>query len=108
MMMVGILGDLPSATSPPPKIAVNSSSTILITCWAGCKASDTSTPMARARMFLMNFLTTGKATSASNKATRISLVISKTSFSVIFFLPRKFLKTPCKRWVKFSNAIIVV
>ena len=104
--MVGILDDFSISAVSEPRTAVSSSLTILMICWEGSKVSITSCPTARLRTRLINSLTTGKATSASNKARRISLVTSCTSFSESLRLPRKFLKTPCKRSVKLSKAII--
>ncbi|CIV80384.1 Uncharacterised protein [Streptococcus pneumoniae] len=107
MMMVGILGDLIISAVSEPKTAVSSSSTILIICCAGLSVSMTSCPTARSRTFLIKSFTTGKATSASSKAKRISLVASWTSDSEIFPFLRRFLKTFCKRSVKLSNAIFL-
>ena len=106
MIMVGIFGDLIMSAVSEPKIAVNSSSTIFTICWAGFKVSMTSCPTARSRTRLMKSFTTGRATSASKRARRISLVASWTSASEIFPFLRRFLKTFCKRSVKLSNAII--
>ena len=106
MIMVGIFGDLIISAVSEPRTAVNSSLTILMICWAGLRVSITSCPIARSRTFLIKSLTTGRATSASKRAKRISLVASWISLSVIFPFLRRFLKTFCKRSVKFSNAII--
>ena len=107
MIIVGIFGDLMISAVSEPRTAVNSSLTILMICWAGLRVSITSCPMARSRTFLIKSLTTGRATSASKRARRISLVASWISLSVIFPFLRRFLKTFCKRSVKFSNAIFI-
>ena len=106
MIMVGILGDFSISAVSDPKISVNSSLTILTICWVGSRVSMISCPIARSLTRLMKVLTTGRATSASNKARRISLVTSCTSFSESLRLPRMFLNTPCRRSVKLSKAII--
>ena len=51
---------------------MSSSLTILMTCWAGFSAAETSSPLARSLTRAMNCLTTGSATSASSRAMRIS------------------------------------
>ena len=105
IMIVGIFGDFSISDVSDPRISVNSSLTILIICCEASRVSMISWPTARSRTRLINVLTTGRATSASRSAKRISLVTSWTSFSESFPLRLKFLKTPCKRSVKLSKAI---
>ena len=105
IITVGIFGDLINSAVSEPNIFVNSSSTIFTTCCAGDKLSKTSAPTARSRTFLVNSFTTCKFTSASNKARRISRIISFTSASVTFPLRRNLLIASCNLFVKLSNAI---
>ena len=60
---------------------MSSSWTILMTCWAGFSASESSMPTVRSRMRSSILRTTLKLTSASSRATRISRRTSSTSSS---------------------------
>ena len=61
---------------------MSSSLTILMTCWAGFRAPETSSPLARSLTRSMNCLTTGSATSASSRAMRISRAVASISAAV--------------------------
>ena len=86
-----------------PRTSINTSLTILITCWPGVTDLNTSSPTALTLTLSINSFTTDKATSASNKADLTSLKASSTSFSDK--APRfvKPLKTLPSLSVKFSN-----
>ena len=63
----------------PPSVSTSSSCTILMNCWPGSSAFDSSAPTARSFTRAMNALTTRTLTSASSSASRISREISSTS-----------------------------
>src|SRR4051794_5670682 len=87
----------------PPRIVTSSSLTILMTCCAGLRAPETSDPRARSFTAAMNALTTGSATSASSRATRISRAVESMSASESLPLPRREVKTLSSRSLKVSN-----
>ena len=70
----------------------SSSCTILITIWPGDILRRTSTPMALILTLAMKSLATGRATSASSRAIRISLIAASTSVSESTPLPFSFRK----------------
>src|SRR3954466_1033061 len=76
---------------------MSSSLTILMTCCAGLSAWETSAPPARSFIALMNTRTTGRATSASSSAMRISRAVASMSASVSRPLPRRPVKTLSRR-----------
>ncbi len=82
---------------------MSSSWTILMTCWAGFSALETSAPRARSLTRAMNSRTTGSATSASSKATRISRAVVLMSSSERRPLPRSEEKTVVRRSESVSN-----
>src|ERR1039457_4406379 len=86
-----------------PRILINSSRTILMTCWDGDSAISTSSPMAFCLMFSMSCLTTRKLTSASSKATRISRRADSMFSGDSLPSPRRFLKTRCNLSDRLSN-----
>ena len=71
---------------------MSSSLTILMTCWAGFSAWETSAPRARSLTCAMNVRTTGSATSASSSAMRISRAVASMSASDSRPLPRSVLE----------------
>ncbi len=87
----------------PPKIVMSSSCTILITCWAGFSAAETSSPVARSLTRAMNCRTTGSATSASSSAMRISRAVASMSAADSRPLPRSEEKTCVSRSDRVSN-----
>src|SRR4051794_19693504 len=87
----------------PPRIVTSSSLTILMTCCAGLRAPETSDPRARSFTAAMNALTTGSATSASSRATRISRAVASMSASESLPLPRREVKTLSSRSLRVSN-----
>ena len=87
----------------PPRIATSSSLTILMTCWAGFSARDTSSPSARSLTAAMNSRTTGSATSASSRAMRISRAVASMSASDSRPLPRSPVNTAESRSERVSN-----
>src|SRR3954471_25076316 len=87
----------------PPRMVTSSSLTILMTCWAGLSACDTSEPRARSLIAAMNSRTTGSATSASSSAMRISRAVASMSASDSRPLPRSDLKTVSSRSDRVSN-----
>src|SRR4051812_41033717 len=82
---------------------MSSSLTILMTCCAGFSAWETSAPRARSLIALMNTRTTGRATSASSSAMRISRAVASMSASVSRPLPRRPVKTLSRRSERVSN-----
>ncbi len=91
-------GPCRSSLPGSPRVAISSSWTILMTCWAGLSDFDTSAPMARSRTRSRKLLTTEKCTSASRSARRTSFRATSTSASLS--LPRRdsCSKTPCSFW----------
>ncbi len=87
----------------PPRTLTSSSLTILMTCWAGLSAWETSAPRARSLTAPMNALTTGSATSASSSAMRISRAVASMSASESRPLPRSLVKTAESRSESVSN-----
>ena len=100
---VGGLGEYVMRIVSPPRVAVSSSLTILMTCCAGLSAFDSSSPTHRSRMRATRFLTTWKLTSASSRARRISRRTSSTSASLSRPRPRSLVKMPSKRSESASN-----
>ena len=86
-----------------PRVVINSSLTILITCWAGVRLFITSAPTHRSRTRLMKSLTTLKLTSASSRASRTSRRAASTSASVSRPRLDSWLNTPCSLSDRFSN-----
>src|SRR3954451_6073341 len=86
-----------------PRILINSSWTILMTCCEGERADSTSSPIALTLMFSMSCLTTLKLTSASSSAMRISRRAPSMFSAVSFPSPRRFLKTRCSLSDRLSN-----
>ena len=70
IIIVGGLLEIMIRLCVPPKRAVNSSFTILITVWAGFKEPNTSSPRAFSLMDLTKSFATIKLTSASKSAVR--------------------------------------
>ena len=70
-----------SGAASPPSTSTRTSLTILITCWSGRTAFRTSTPTACSRTRDIKVLTTGRATSASSRASRTSRNAASTSAS---------------------------
>ena len=89
----------------PPRIVTSSSCTILMTCWAGFSACDTSSPAARSFTRAMNWRTTGSATSASSRAMRISRAVASISAGDSRPLPRSEEKTWVSRSESVSNTL---
>jgi hypothetical protein len=87
----------------PPRMPTSSSLTILMTCWAGFSAPLTSALSARSLIEAMKSRTTGTATSASRRATRISRAVASMSASDSLPLPRRFLNADCRRSCRVSN-----
>src|SRR5690606_29395172 len=81
---------------------------ILRTCCAGFSALETSAPKALSLTFLMNDRTTGRATSASRSAIRISRAVASMSASDNLPLPRRFLKVALRRSERVSNTVASV
>ncbi len=92
-----------SRRASPPRISMSSSLTILMTCWAGFSASETSAPAARSRTRAMNCRTTGSATSASSSAIRISRQVASMSAADSRPRPRRAEKTCVSRSERVSN-----
>src|SRR3954464_9380835 len=70
MITVGGVLENASWRVSPPRMVINSSLTILATCWAGFSAPDTSAPLARSLMRATKSRTTGNDTPASSRAHR--------------------------------------
>ena len=87
----------------PPRMPTSSSLTILTTCWAGLSASLTSEPSARSRTLCVNALTTGRATSASRSARRMSRTVLLTSDSLRRPLVRRLRKVSVRRSDRLVN-----
>ena len=81
----------------PPRMPTSSSLTICTTCCAGLRALLTSSPRARSRTAAVKSLTTGKATSASSRARRISRTVPSTSAGLSLPFVRKALKVEVSR-----------
>ncbi len=103
MMTVGGVLANRSRRVSPPRMATSSSLTILTTCWAGFSAWLTSAPRARSLTAATNCLTTGRATSASSSAIRISRAVASMSASESRPLPRRFLKVSARRSESVAN-----
>ena len=82
---------------------MSSSLTILMTCWAGFSAAETSSPLALSLTRAMNCLTTGSATSASSRAMRISRAVASMSAGDSRPRPRREEKTCVSRSERVSN-----
>src|SRR4051794_2362498 len=78
-------------------MATSSSLTIWTTCCAGFSALLTSSLSARSRTLAVKSLTTGRATSASSSARRISRTVPSTSAGDSLPLVRRFLKVSASR-----------
>ena len=87
----------------PPRISTSSALTILMTCWAGLSAWETSADLARSRTVAANARTTGSATSASSRARRISETVASMSASERRPLPRSCLKEAVSRSDRLAN-----
>ena len=87
----------------PPSTSTNWSCTICTTCWAGFSACDTSIPRARSRTAAVKSRTTGRATSASSRARRISRTVASMSASDSRPLPRSDLKVAASRSESEAN-----
>ncbi len=92
-----------SRRASPPRISTSSSLTILMTCCAGLRASETSAPDARSLTRAMNCRTTGSATSASSSAILISRVVASMSAADSRPCPRRDEKTLFSRSESVSN-----
>ena len=92
-----------SLRASPPRIAMSSSWTILMTCWAGLSAAETSSDDARSLTRAMNSRTTGRATSASSRAMRISRAVASMSAADSRPRPRSVEKTWVSRSERVSN-----
>ena len=75
--------------SAVPSISMRPSLTILTICWPGVTDFKTCAPMAAGRTLSRKARATGKATSASKRAVRISPSAASTSFSDSAPRPRK-------------------
>ena len=106
MMTVGGFLANRSRRVSPPRIPTSSSLTILMTCWAGFSACETSVPVARSFTCLMKARTTGSATSASSRAIRISRAVASMSASDRRPLPRRFLNVAARRSERVSNTVV--
>ena len=106
MITVGRLLGERSRRASPPRTVISSSCTILMICWAGLSAWETSAPRARSLSRAMNALTTGSATSASSSASRISRAVASMSASVSRPLPRSLVKMPERRSLSVSNTAV--
>ena len=89
----------------PPRMVTSSSLTILTICWAGFSAPLTSSPRARSLTAATNSLTTGRATSASRRAIRISRAVVSMSASESRPLPRRFLNASARRSESVANKL---
>ena len=101
-----VAGDCPFRSSGvfcEPMSAVNSSRTILTTCWPGVRLRMTSWPSACSRTRCTKSFTTWKLTSASRSASRISRVAVLTSDSVSLPRPRRREKMPSSFAERESN-----
>src|SRR5690606_14007337 len=87
----------------PPRISTSSELTILTTCWPGLRAPETSAPSARSRTAAVNSRTTGRATSASRRARRISETVVVMSCSDSRPLPRRLRKVAVRRSERLAN-----
>ena len=94
--------------SPPLSRDVNSSWTILTTCWPGERLSRTSEPRARSFTAATKSLATRKLTSASSRDRRTRLRASSTSPSVRRPLLDSLFRMPVNRSVRFSNMSVLV
>ena len=82
---------------------MSSSCTILTICWAGLSAPEAAAASARSLTTAVNSRTTGKATSASSNAVRISLTVASTSASESRPLPRSPLMVAARRSERLAN-----
>ena len=103
-MTVGGVLAKPQPRVSPPRIATSSSWTILTTCCAGFSAAGD----LRAERALLDpggeLRTTGRATSASSSAVRISRTVASTSASDSRPLPRRPLKVAARRSEREVNS----
>ena len=106
-MIVGGLGEISILLLVPPIIAINSSLTILMTCWVGLSPLSTLSPTAFSDTLATKSLTTAKLTSASSSAMRISRIACLTSSSVNAPLSRSLLKMCDSLSLSEENAPIV-
>ena len=103
MMMVGPLLAQFSSRLWPPRTSTSSSLTILTTCWPGFRALERATSLAFSRTWAVKERTTGRATSASRRARRISLTVESISASLRRPLPRSWLKDALRRSERLPN-----
>ena len=82
---------------------MSSSLTILTTCWPGLRAWERAASTAFSRTAAVKARTTGRATSASRRARRISVTVALTSASVRRPLPRSWLKEAVMRSERLPN-----
>ncbi|CAB4869242.1 unannotated protein [freshwater metagenome] len=82
---------------------MSSSCTIFTICWAGLSAPEAAAASARSLTTAVNSRTTGKATSASSNAVRISLTVASTSASESRPLPRRPLMVAARRSERLAN-----
>ena len=92
-----------SAGPSPPRTAINSSCTILTTCWPGVTDLVTAWPVARVLTALMKSRATDSDTSASSKAVRTSRRAASTSASDSAPALVRRSKTPPRRSERLSN-----
>ena len=91
----------------PPRMVTSSSLTILIICWAGLRAPESSAARARSLTAAMKSLTTERLTSASSSAIRISRAVASMSASDSRPLPRRFLNVAARRSCRVSNTSVL-
>ncbi len=110
----GAFRSIPSArappgcpAAPPPSTSTRWSWTILTTICAGVTERSTSCPSAFSRTAVTKSRTTGSATSASSRATRISRSAAPTSSSLSAPWRRSRSKTSPRRLLRLSNIPIL-
>src|SRR5690606_35826445 len=86
----------------------SSALTILRTCCAGFSGLETSAPKALSLTFLMNDRTTGRATSASRSAIRISRAVAAMSAADNLPLPRRVLEVALRRAERVADPVAAV
>ena len=103
MMMVGPRSAQLISRACPPRTSMSSSLTILTTCWAGLRAWERAASLAFSRTAAVKERTTGRATSASSRARRISVTVKSISASVSRPLPRSEAKAAVSRSERLPN-----
>src|SRR6266511_3273424 len=103
MMATGFAPGSLNGECSPPSVAISSSRTTLMTCWAGVRLRMTSSDSARFRTRPRKSSTMSRAASASSNAVRMSARAASTCFGWSLPRDRSLRKTAFRRSVSASN-----